>query len=812
MNPLELWIEPDAFQARKVLPGHVRPRVIRFLALALALGATLALLVLVARSAPSAQSLMVPGNPAPHPVPNAHTAPATGTVSITYDEPISSTTISTRTFAVHAMQTGLLTQAYGVEGGTILLTPTQPFHPGELVQATATTATLSLVDATGPVSPTVWQFRVVVPNGSGLFSSTLTSVNISATQDIVLGDLDGDGALDAFVVTVEANQVWLNDGAGNFVNSGQGLGTAFSLAVALGDLDGDGDLDAFVGNAAWSGAQPNRVWLNQGGFQAGTPGTFAGGQSLDIAHSNGVALGDMDGDGDLDAFVANGESQTNSVWLNQGDGTFVSNGQSLGNANSLSVLLGDLDGDGDLDAFVGNLGANEVWLNRGDASFADSGQRLGGVGSYDLDLGDLDGDGDLDVFVANSDPFTNANRVWLNAGDGLFEIGQAVGDSDSVAVALGDLDADGDLDACVANYDQTNEVWLNDGQGVYQDSGLGLGAASWYAALGDVDSDGDMDAFVSDGGGGRSAISSGAGVKVWRNLSSPGAADDAYLTGKDTPLSVAPPGVLANDSDPDSISLTAGLESGPHQGTLSLSADGLFTYTPTVGFTGVDTFTYAASDGVLTDVAQVTIDVVGAPNPPALISPPDGAILSDTRPALTWLASTGLDVEGYLLDWNGAVLDVGDVTYYTVTAQADGGYTWTVAAYGSLFTSTYTDAWSFNVDTTPPDPPVLVGPPDGATLGDSKPVLTWLSSPSPDAAGYLLDWDGAVLDVGAVTRYTVSVLSDGVYTWTVAAYDALRNTGAYTDTRSFAVATGYRVYLPLIVRSGSTQASGISVP
>jgi len=55
------------------------------------------------------------------------------TISITYDQAISPTTVSTQTFAVHAMQTGLLTQTYGVRGGTIVLTPTQPLKP-DLVQ------------------------------------------------------------------------------------------------------------------------------------------------------------------------------------------------------------------------------------------------------------------------------------------------------------------------------------------------------------------------------------------------------------------------------------------------------------------------------------------------------------------------------------------------------------------------------------------------------------------------------------------------------------------------------------------------------
>ena len=75
-----------------------------------------------------------------------------------------------------------------------------------------------------------------------------------------LGDVDGDGDLDAFVANFsQGNRVWLNDGSGSFTDSGQSLGTWWSYSVSLGDVDGDGDLDAFVAN--WN--QGNRVWLNQ---------------------------------------------------------------------------------------------------------------------------------------------------------------------------------------------------------------------------------------------------------------------------------------------------------------------------------------------------------------------------------------------------------------------------------------------------------------------------------------------------------------------------------------------------------------------
>ena len=73
-----------------------------------------------------------------------------------------------------------------------------------------------------------------------------------------------------------------------------------------------------------------------------------------VIASHGVSLGDVDGDGDLDAFVANSRTG-NRVWVNDGSGIFTDSGQSLGDHYSHGVTLGDVDGDGDLDAFVANL-------------------------------------------------------------------------------------------------------------------------------------------------------------------------------------------------------------------------------------------------------------------------------------------------------------------------------------------------------------------------------------------------------------------------------------------------------------------------
>ena len=434
-----------------------------------------------------------------NPLEGSHDALVATNISATFDEAIDNATVSDQTFVVHGQQFGrLLTingdiTSLGATGMAVTLDPASDFHPGELVQTTVTSGIASTT-ATN-VTPFVWQFRTAPTSGSGVFDDSGQSLGNQVSNDVTLGDLDGDGDLDAFVVNRDqGNRVWLNDGSGNFSDSNQSLGDHDSRSVALGDLDGDGDLDAFVTNRD----QDDRVWLNDGS------GNFSdSNQSLgDHDSRGGVSLGDLDGDGDLDAFVANSSAQGNRVWLNDGSGDFSDSGQSLGDHASRSVMLGDLDGDGDLDAFVAIVGkGNRVWRNDGSGNFTDSNQSLGDHYSFGVSLGDVDGDGDLDAFVANGAFVNQSNRVWRNDGSGNFTNSQILGNDPSASVTLGDVDGDGDLDAFVADYGQGNRVWHGDGSGNFTDSSQSLGnRGSYSVTLGDVDGDGDLDAFVANFG------------------------------------------------------------------------------------------------------------------------------------------------------------------------------------------------------------------------------------------------------------------------------------------------------------------------
>jgi VCBS repeat-containing protein len=125
--------------------------------------------------------------------------------------------------------------------------------------------------------------------------------------------------------------------------------------------------------------------------------------------------------------------------------------------------------------------------------------------------------------------------------------------------------------------------------------------------------------YLAGDGAGQSNVAS-VTINVTPVSDQPTAGDDVYVTDEDVALIIAAPGILANDSDVDGDALTAQHISGPANGTLAMNADGSFTYTPNAGFSGVDTFSYAASDGALASTAAtVTINVNSANDGPTAV-------------------------------------------------------------------------------------------------------------------------------------------------------------------------------------------------
>ena len=155
----------------------------------------------------------------------------------------------------------------------------------------------------------------------------------------------------------------------------------------------------------------------------------------------------------------------------------------------------------------------------------------------------------------------------------------------------------------------------------------------------------------------------------------PVATDDSYSTTANTPLSVAAPGVLANDNDPDGNTITAVQVSGTsHSSAFTLNSDGSFAYTPTTGYTGSDSFTYKANDGSLdSNTATVTITVSSAANTaPALNAIGNKNVNEGVQ--LTFTASaTDSDLPAQTLTFS---LDTGAPTGASINS-ATGAFTWT---------------------------------------------------------------------------------------------------------------------------------------
>src|SRR5258708_10425829 len=97
----------------------------------------------------------------------------------------------------------------------------------------------------------------------------------------------------------------------------------------------------------------------------------------------------------------------------------------------------------------------------------------------------------------------------------------------------------------------------------------------------------------------------------------PVATDDSYTLGKNGSLSVTAPGVLSNDTDLDADALTAAVVATAAHGSLTLNANGSFTYTPVSNYFGADSFTYRASDGVANSgVATVSLTITNVNRAP----------------------------------------------------------------------------------------------------------------------------------------------------------------------------------------------------
>jgi large repetitive protein len=247
---------------------------------------------------------------------------------------------------------------------------------------------------------------------------------------------------------------------------------------------------------------------------------------------------------------------------------------------------------------------------------------------------------------------------------------------------------------------------------------------------------------VSDG----SLLSNTATVTITVNAvnDAPVANNDSYTTDEDTPLSVAAPGVLGNDSDVDSPTIHAVLVSGPsHAASFALNANGSFSYTPAANYNGSDSFTYKANDGSLdSNVATVSI-TINAVNDAPVAQPDSYATNEDTTLTVNapGVLANDSDVDSPTIHAvlvtgasNGAVnLNADGSFIYTPNANFNGTDTFTYKANdGSLDSNIVTVTITVAAVN---DPPALSAPSSVATNEDTAYAFSGTISVSDIDAG-----------------------------------------------------------------------------
>jgi FG-GAP-like repeat len=269
--------------------------------------------------------------------------------------------------------------------------------------------------------------------------------------------------------------------------------------IASGDLDGDGDIDLITDSNS-SGEDPTHVLWNDGA------GNFTLGPTLTSGWGFGeVALGDMDGDGDLDVLRANYFSNGVMYYTNNGDGTFTSAIFYAGGGGCIAVDFVDFDNDGDLDFVTVDKFGSQIrpYRNINGLGFTSVGLFDCGISPIGMDTGDVDNDDDMDVVVTNEE--TNTFTVLYNDGAGNYPTRQAfvVGERPT-EIILEDLNGDSILDAVVTDWDglvglgNTVSVRLGDGAGGFGDRQTYTTALTPRSVrAGDMDGDGNVDLVVA---------------------------------------------------------------------------------------------------------------------------------------------------------------------------------------------------------------------------------------------------------------------------------------------------------------------------
>jgi hypothetical protein len=302
---------------------------------------------------------------------------------------------------------------------------------------------------------------VALGNGDGTFQTAQPLSIGSAGNVLAIGDFNGDGKLDIATTGSSSVYILLGHGDGTFGEPTQFQADNGVDGIVLGDFNGDGILDIATAN---SSDLTVSILLGNGDGTFQDPSPFATGN-----HPVAIAAADFNNDGKLDIAVTNTSDNTVSVLLGNGNGTLQTQQTFSTNpngSNAQGIAVGDVNGDGKPDIVVLNASGSAnastlaVLLGNGSGGFTTQTPTTFGPTPASLALVDVNGDGKLDAVVTYS---TTAAGVLLGSGNGTFQAEQDYPTGNgSNFTAIADFNADGKLDLATSNYtDGTATILLN---------------------------------------------------------------------------------------------------------------------------------------------------------------------------------------------------------------------------------------------------------------------------------------------------------------------------------------------------------------
>jgi len=377
----------------------------------------------------------------------------------------------------------------------------------------------------------------------------------------------------------------------------------------------------------------------------------------------------------FDGQAYSNQAQVN-IWLSEFPPTANADSYSTphGQALAAGVLGNDTDGDGDALTAVltSNPSHGELSYFGSDGSFLYV-PIIGYVGSDSFTYKANDGianslSATVTISVTNTVPTANDDSYGVQPNAAINVV--------AAGVLANDVSGDGDaLTAVLASGPSHGTLTLNDdGSFAYTPNTGFTGSDSFtYKAADDVSQ----------------SSSATVTLNVHSSNQAPTANADSVTAIHDTPLTVDPLGILANDTDPDGDPLTSVLVSGPSHGTLNLNANGSFTYTPNANYVGSDAFTYKANDGIANSgSATVSIAVTNT-------APVAGDATYAVQPNVTLTVSSLVGVLASAFDEDGDALSaqlVNGPSHGTLTLSSDGSFSYTPV---SNFTGT--DSFTYKV-------------------------------------------------------------------------------------------------------------------